>query len=148
MYEICNVTAQWGCFFTHLSFSLLSLFQKLEVFTKLHLLPHLYTCRCPNLKQNLAIILSVFPNIILIDDPFLDFDHFLVRCWFQLCFHYFLFVWTPTCLELHHPLLFAISQLKLTVSPLPHTPPACPLTFPTSSPSDLAQIVHANDVWR
>lgn len=41
-------------------------------------------------------------------------------------FSLFVLVWTPTCLELRHPLLFAITQLKLTVSPLPHTPPPAP----------------------
>lgn len=35
---------------------------------------------------------------------------------------------------------------SLSNLPLPHTHPACPLTSPTSSPSDLGQIVLANDV--
>lgn len=82
-----------------------------------------------------------------------------MRCWFQLCSesHDFDLSGHLTCLELHHPLLFAITQLKLTVSPLPPPPPpdtapACPPSssshFPTSSPSDLPQMVPANDVWR
>lgn len=134
MYEPCNVTAPWGYFFTRLSFSRLSSFQKLEVFAKLHLLPHLYTCRCPNLKQNLSVILSIFPNITLIDDPFLDFDHFLVRCWFRLCLSFIIFICldtylsgaTPSAAFCHHP-------TEAHCQPPFHTHPPPPLPAPSLS---------------
>lgn len=124
-------------FFTGLSsLRWLSSFQKLEVFTELHFIHHIFA----DILNKIFPSFCLFPVIILIDDRFLEFNHFLVKCWFQLHSIFIILFYLFFNLSGATPsAAFAIAQLKLTVSPLPHTPLASP------SPSALFPLRFGSD---
>lgn len=113
-------------------------------------------CNGTPLRAHFFAVVSYFPRGFLVSAHLItltfltgisDKDFFILFSYFNSSLNIHPCA-TPICSKLHHLLLSAITRLKLTLQlpPLPHTHPACPLTPPTTSPSDLARIELANDV--